>query len=112
MEIQGEIGPFTFSYATPNDKPFLINSNLPEFRSTLTYIISFFLEHEVYYSIIFLWIFCPLKHIIPHSFADDPRWFERLQIYFTYVTFNPYGIYATPIIIYHEFEDASIFKSI
>ena len=112
IDMHGEMGPLTFSYATPRDYPFLKNSNFPEFRSTLTYIVSFFLEHEVYYSIIFLCIFWPLRHIMPHSFADDPKWFERLQIYLTWVALNPWGICATPIIIYQELEDASIFKSI
>ena len=49
---------------------------------------------------------------MPHSLAEDPKWFERLQIYLTWDALNPCGIWATPIIICQELEDASIFKSI
>ena len=110
--MHGETGPFKFSNAIPIDKPFLVNSSLPLFRSTTTPMISPFREGVVKFSIIFLWIFWPLRHVIPHSDYEEPRWDDRLLMDCTYWTGRPVGIYATPTMICHELEDASIFKSI
>ena len=72
-EMQGEIGPLTFSYAIPRDTPFLVYSRQPVLRSTFRPMTSPFLELVVYYSTMFLWIFWPLRHIMPHSLGEDPR---------------------------------------